>query len=181
VYIGQRAFNPRIKASGQIQDQRSGLSTRSKHQRSTPTLSQTPYTRPPSHYQSAPLEDALKRMVAEFGGKEFTLGRTRVGASNDALRRVLPFLVEHCNLSSVVRCSEACKAWMQELEARGFSRLILHLCARLSGPADVINICETRCMGGAKACRAPWRSRRCVEFREAPGCARQVSTLNPKP
>ena len=40
------------------------------------------------------LEAALRRVVAEFGGREFRMGRTRVGPSDDTLHRVLPFVVE---------------------------------------------------------------------------------------
>jgi len=77
------------------------------------------------------LDAALKRVVTEFGGREFRLGRTRVGPSDDTLLQVLPFLVEHVSLASVLRCSQAAKPWRLELEARGFSRQILRLCSTL--------------------------------------------------
>jgi hypothetical protein len=89
------------------------------------------------------LEAELRRVVAKFGGKEFTLGRTTVGPSNDTLQRVLPFLVEHASLASVVRCAETCKQWKLELQERGFHPQILRLCSTLSGPIDVTNIHET--------------------------------------
>ena len=98
----------------------------------------------PTHggWQAA-LEDALKRVVTEFGGKEFRLGRTTLGPSNDTLQRVLPFLVEHCSLASVVRCSQASKTWKLELLEQGFFPHIVRLCSTLSGPADVIHIHES--------------------------------------
>ena len=77
------------------------------------------------------LDAALKRVMTEFGGREFRLGRTRVGPSDDTLLQVLPFVVEHVSLASVLRCSTACKPWRQEMEARGFSRQILRLCSTL--------------------------------------------------
>ena len=91
----------------------------------------------------AALEAALKRVVAEFGGKDFMLGRTTVGPSNDTLQRVLPFLVEHVSLAGVVRCSETCWPWKLELQEQGFCPQIFRLCSTLSGPADVSNVHET--------------------------------------
>mmetsp|Transcript_43180 Transcript_43180/g.98261 ORF Transcript_43180/g.98261 Transcript_43180/m.98261 type:complete len:141 (-) Transcript_43180:396-818(-) len=73
------------------------------------------------------LEAALRRVVAEFGGREFRLGRTRVGPSDDTLQRVLPFVVEHVGPAFLLQCSQACKPWRQELEARGFCHQTLQL------------------------------------------------------
>jgi len=78
------------------------------------------------------LEAALRRVVAEFGGREFRLGRTRVGPSDDTLQRVIPFVVEHVGAAAVLRCSQACKPWQLELEARGFCYKTLQLCLTLA-------------------------------------------------
>jgi len=78
------------------------------------------------------LEAALRRVVAEFGGREFRLGQTRVGPSGDTLQRVIPFVVEHVGAAAVLRCSQACKPWRLELEARGFCYKTLQLCSSLA-------------------------------------------------
>jgi len=78
------------------------------------------------------LEAALRRVVAEFGGQEFRLGRTRVGPSVDTLQRVIPFVVEHVGAAAVLRCSQACKPWRLELEARGLCYKTLQLCLTLA-------------------------------------------------
>jgi len=78
------------------------------------------------------LEASLKGVVAEFGGRDFRLGRTRVGPNDDTLQRVLPFVLEHVGAAAVMRCSQACKPWRLELEARGFCNKTFQLCAALS-------------------------------------------------
>ena len=70
--------------------------------------------------QGAALEAALRRVVAEFGGQEFRLGRTRLGPSDDTLQRVLAVVVAHVDPESVRRCCLACKPWRRELETQGF-------------------------------------------------------------
>ena len=82
------------------------------------------------------LEAALRRVVAEFGGREFRLGKTRVGPSDDTLQRVLPFVVEHVGAAAVLRCSQACKPWRLELEARGFCHQTVQLCLTLAEGED---------------------------------------------
>ena len=77
------------------------------------------------------LEAVLRRVVAEFGGKEFRMGRTRVGPTDDTLWRVLPFVVEHVGPAFLLQCSQASKAWRQELQARGFCPKTLQLCSTL--------------------------------------------------
>jgi hypothetical protein len=78
------------------------------------------------------LESALRKVVAEFGGREFRLGRTRVGPSDDTLQRMLPFVVEHVGAAGLLRCSQACKPWRLELEARSFCHKTVQLCSILS-------------------------------------------------
>ena len=58
-------------------------------------------------------------------------GPTRVGPSDDTLQRVLPFVVEHVGAVAVWRCSQACKPWRLELEARGFCHKTVFLCLTL--------------------------------------------------
>jgi hypothetical protein len=60
------------------------------------------------------------------------MGQTRVGSSDDTLQRVLPFVVEHVGAAAVLRCSQACKPWRLELEARGFCHKTLKICSTLS-------------------------------------------------
>ena len=85
------------------------------------------------------LEAALRRVVAEFGGREFRLGKTRVGPSDDTLQRMLPFVVEHVGAAAVLRCSQACKPWRLELEARGFCHRTVKLCLTLAEGDDLRN------------------------------------------
>jgi len=86
--------------------------------------------------EQAALEAALRKVVAEFGGREFRLGQTRVGPSDDTLQRILPFVVEHVGAAAVLRCSQACKPWRLELEARGFCHKTVQLCLALAGGED---------------------------------------------
>jgi len=78
------------------------------------------------------LEAALRKVMAELGGREFRLERTCVGPSDDTLQRMLPFVVEHVGAAAVLRCSQACKPWRLELEARGFCHKTLRLCLTLA-------------------------------------------------
>ena len=78
------------------------------------------------------IEAALQRVVTEFGAKEFKLGRTSVGPSDDTLQRLLPFVEEHVGPAALLQCSQACKPWRRELEARGFCPKTLRLCLTLA-------------------------------------------------
>ena len=78
------------------------------------------------------LEAALRRVVAEFGGQDFSMGRTRVGPTDDTLQRLLPFVVEHGGPGVVLRLFQTCRPWRQELEARGFCRQTFQLCTSLA-------------------------------------------------
>jgi hypothetical protein len=83
-------------------------------------------------YSGEALEAALRRVVAEIGGQDFRMGRTRVGPSDDTLQRVLPFVLSHVEPAEMMRCVEVCRPWQQELVARGFCRKTMRLCSTLA-------------------------------------------------
>ena len=72
---------------------------------------------------------ALRKVAADFGGREFRVERTRVGPSKDTLQRVLSFLVDHVRPEI---CYHVCKPWRRELEARGFCNRTFLLCSTLA-------------------------------------------------
>ena len=57
---------------------------------------------------------------------------TRVGPSDDTLQRVLPVLLEYVAPAVLWLCGRACKAWKQELEARGLCLSTLQQCSNLA-------------------------------------------------
>jgi len=59
-------------------------------------------------------------------------GETCEGPSEDTLRRLLPFLVEHVGPEAVLLLFQTCKPWRDELEARGFCHRTLQLCWTLA-------------------------------------------------
>jgi len=78
---------------------------------------------------TAVLEAALRKEL----GREFKLGRMRVGPSDDTLQRVLPLLLDRVEPESAAHFNNVCKAWQQGLEALGFCRKTAHLCSTLAG------------------------------------------------
>ena len=78
------------------------------------------------------LETALRNAVAEFGGKDFRIEQMRVGPSDDTLQRVLPLLLERLAPEGAAHCFRVCKAWMGEMEARGFCSKTVQLCSALT-------------------------------------------------
>jgi len=109
--------------------------------------------------QGAALGAALRRVVAEFGGHEFRLGRTRVGPSDDTLQRVLAVVVAHVDPESVRRCCLACKPWRRELETQGFCLKTFQLCSTLAqgGKLEQLQIFVKRVNGSkGQADQAVW-------------------------
>jgi len=87
--------------------------------------------------RKAALEAALLKVVTEFGGLEFKLGRVIVGPSEDTLQRVLPLVLERVQPEGGQRCFDVCTSWRRELEARGFCCKTVRLCAALAAGGDV--------------------------------------------
>jgi hypothetical protein len=110
--------------------------------------------------EKAALEAALRRVVAEFGGRDFRLGQTRVGPSDDTLQRMVPFVVEHVGAAAVLRCSQACKPWRLELEAQGFCHKTVLLCSTLARGAEFEhlqrNVLQRLNASSGQAERAVW-------------------------
>ncbi|KAJ1488452.1 quinon protein alcohol dehydrogenase-like superfamily [Baffinella frigidus] len=83
--------------------------------------------------------------VAQGGAaRNISAERTRVAPSEDTLHRVLSFLLDHVGpvplleLEGATLCSQVCKMWRRELEARGFCSRTVQLCSALaeSGNAE---------------------------------------------
>ena len=85
------------------------------------------------------------KVVAEFGGLDFRLERTRFGPSNDTLQRVLPLILERMGPETAWPCFQTCRAWRMDLEARGFCRRTWQLCSTLASG----NITKSVRVGGA--------------------------------
>ncbi|KAJ1488719.1 hypothetical protein T484DRAFT_3590872 [Baffinella frigidus] len=86
--------------------------------------------------RKAALEAALRKVVMEFGGRDFKVGQLKVGASEDTLQRVLPFLIERVEPEGAAHLFQVCKPWRREMEARGFCNRTVQLCSAMAGDGD---------------------------------------------
>ena len=87
----------------------------------------------------ARLEAALRKA---FEGREFEVGRMRVGPSGDTLQRVLPILLDRMEPKWAVHVNNVCKAWQRELGARGFCRKTANLCSALAGGRLAVHLSD---------------------------------------
>ena len=80
----------------------------------------------------AAVQDALRKLATEFGGRELSVEWTRVGPSEDTLQRVLPLVLERVGPAGGLQCFLVCKSWRRQLEARGVCSKTVQLCSALS-------------------------------------------------
>ena len=103
----------------------------------------------------AAVQDALKQVAKDFGGRGLRVEWTRVGPSNDTLQRVLPLVLERVGPAGGVRCFLVCKAWRSELEERGFCSKTVQLCSAIAEesaevwPLERLGQCAERRLGAS--------------------------------
>ena len=77
------------------------------------------------------MEAVLKTVVTEFGGRECRVEWTR-GPSEDTLQRVLALVLGRVEPEGAWQFYFVCRAWRQELEARGLCSKTVQLCSALA-------------------------------------------------
>ena len=92
--------------------------------------------------RKAALEAALRKVVTEFGGRDFRLEWTRVGQSEDTLQRVLSLVLERVGPEGAMQCFQTCKAWRGESQARGFCHKTFRLCSLLAKRGELERIAQ---------------------------------------
>ena len=80
----------------------------------------------------AAVEAALRKVAAEFGGRECRVEWMRVGPSKDTLQRVLPLVLARRGAKVALQCFRTCVTWKRELGAQGFCCKTLNLCLDLA-------------------------------------------------